>query len=192
MDPFSYIANADTAAIAAMYESFKNDPNSVDSSWRDFFKGFDFAQTWSENSGGSSSGDDHIRKEMSVISLIKAFRSRGHLLANTNPVRKRVDRKPRLSLADYSLNETDLETVFQAGNFLGIGPAKLKDIVETLNLVYANKVGFEYSYIREMDAKEWLRTKIEKEARTYQTSIEEARQILTKLNEAVVFENFLG
>lgn len=192
MDPFSYIANADTAAIASLYDSFKNDPNSVDSTWRDFFKGFDFAQTWSEGGASPSSDGEHIRKEMSVISLIKAFRSRGHLLADTNPVRTRIDRKPRLALSDYSLGEADLETVFQAGNFLGIGPSKLTDIVDTLNKIYANKVGFEYSYIREMDAKEWLRAKIEKEARTYQTSIEEAKQILTKLNEAVVFENFLG
>ena len=105
MDPFSYVANADTQVIADLYEAYKQDPNSVDSSWRDFFKGFDFSQTWlgeGAPAGAVSADSSHVQKEMAVISLIKAFRSRGHLLSKTNPVRERKDRKPRLELADYS------------------------------------------------------------------------------------------
>ena len=111
MDPFSYVANADTQVIADLYEAYKQDPNSVDSSWRDFFKGFDFSQTWlGEGSpvGTVSTDSGHVQKEMAVISLIKAFRSRGHLLSKTNPVRARKDRKPRLDLADYALSDADL------------------------------------------------------------------------------------
>ncbi|RXK52613.1 2-oxoglutarate dehydrogenase E1 component [Aquirufa rosea] len=195
MDSFSYVANADTQVISDLFDAYRLDPNSVDSSWRDFFKGFEFAQTWQE--GGSSAAgvavdQSHIQKEMSVISLIKAFRSRGHLLAKTNPVRQRKDRQPRLEIKDYSLSESDLDTVFQAGSFLGIGPATLRKIVEVLQTIYAGSIGFEYSYIREVRVKEWLRNKIEKEALSFSPSIEEKKQILQKLNEAVVFENFLG
>ena len=121
MDPFSYVANADTQVISDLYDAYIQDPNSVDTSWRDFFKGFDFSQSWkgeaSQNSLGSSANGSqstdiqHVQKEMSVISLIKAFRSRGHLLAQTNPVRIRKDRKPRLDLVDYSLSDADLDTV---------------------------------------------------------------------------------
>jgi len=82
--------------------------------------------------------------------------------------------------------------VFQAGAFLGIGPATLRQIVAALDKIYAGSIGFEYSYIREMEAKEWLRNKIEKEALAFNPSFEEKKQILQKLNEAVVFENFLG
>jgi 2-oxoglutarate dehydrogenase E1 component len=195
MDPFSYVANADTQVIADLYEAYKQDPNSVDSSWRDFFKGFDFSQTWlgeGAPAGAGSADSSHVHKEMAVISLIKAFRSRGHLLSKTNPVRERKDRQPRLALTDYALSDADLDTVFQAGTFLGIGPATLRQIQDALHKIYAGTIGFEYSYIREVATKEWLRNKIEKEALAFNPSIEKKKHILEKLNEAVVFENFLG
>jgi len=202
MDPFSYVANADTQVISDLYDAYIQDPNSVDTSWRDFFKGFDFSQSWkgeaSQNSLGSGASTvqisdiQHVKKEMSVISLIKAFRSRGHLLAQTNPVRVRKDRKPRLDLIDYSLSEEDLDTVFQAGSFMDLGPTTLRNIQNALHTIYAGSIGFEYSYIRDVQQKEWLRNKIEKEAMTFKPSIEEKKSILQKINEAVVFENFLG
>ena len=193
MDPFSYVANADTQVIADLYDAYKQDPNSVDSSWRDFFKGFDFSQSWLEGAPAGVPGDSaHVQKEMAVISLIKAFRSRGHLLSKTNPVRERKDRQPRLGLTDYALSDADLDTVFQAGAFLGIGPATLRQIQEALHKIYAGTIGFEYSYIRDVATKEWLRNKIEKEALSFNPTIEKKKHILQKLNEAVVFENFLG
>ena len=196
MDSFSFLANADVAAISDLYEAYKLDPNSVDDSWQKFFKGFDFSLTWgaekaTTNGTITSTDASHVQKEMAVISLIKAFRSRSHLLANTNPVRSRKDRRPRLDLKDYSLSDADLETEFEAGKFLGIGKAKLSTIISTLKQIYTGHIGFEYSYIREPDVKEWLRNKIEKEALSYNFPIEEKKQILEKLNEAVVFENFL-
>lgn len=207
MDQFSYIANADTAVIADLYESYLQDPNSVDVSWQNFFKGFDFYTSWNANgssevslstngvatkAGAATADVLTIQKEMSVISLIKAFRSRGHLLSKTNPVRERKDRRPRLDLQDYALSDADLDTVFQAGNFLGIGPASLRTILASLHKIYAGSIGFEYAYIREADVKEWLRNKIEREALAFNPPAEEKKQILQKLNEAVVFENFLG
>lgn len=195
MDPFSYVANADTQVIADLYEAYQKDPNSVDSSWRDFFKGFDFSQVWlaeGAQAPGGPADSAHVQKEMSVISLIKAFRSRGHLLSKTNPVRERKDRQPRLAITDYSLTDADLDTVFQAGTFLGIGPATLRTIQDALHKIYAGTIGFEYSYIREVNIKEWLRNKIEKEALSFNPTFEKKKHILGKLNEAVVFENFLG
>lgn len=201
MDQFSYIANADTAAISDLYESYLKDPNSVDTSWQNFFKGFDFHASWNDSEGatngvinGAASASDPsiVQKEMAVISLIKAFRSRGHLLAKTNPIRPRKNRQARLDLKDYALTEADLDTKFQAGNFLGIGVVTLRTILESLNKIYSGSIGFEYAYIREPEVKEWLRAKIEREALAFNPSIDEKKQILTKLNEAVVFENFLG
>lgn len=202
MDPFSFVANSDTQVISDLYDAYIQDPNSVDTSWRDFFKGFDFSQSWkgetSQNSLGSgaqsspSTDIQHVKKEMSVISLIKAFRSRGHLLAQTNPVRVRKDRKPRLDLSDYSLSEADLDTVFQAGSFMDLGPTSLRNIQNALYTIYAGSIGFEYAYIRDVQQKEWLRNKIEKEAMTFKPSLDEKKLILEKINEAVVFENFLG
>ena len=198
MDRFSYLANADTAAIEDLYQNYLQNPTSVDESWQNFFRGFDFSLTWAnqkaqEPKQAQNTIDPvHSIKEVSVASLIKAFRSRGHLLAKTNPVRNRKDRKPRLNLEDYGLNDSDMNTFFECGNLLGIGPASLKTIMDSLNKIYAGSIGFEYMYIREIEVKNWLRNKIEKEALAFNPSLDEKKRILTKLNEAVVFEEFLG
>jgi 2-oxoglutarate dehydrogenase E1 component len=68
----------------------------------------------------------------------------------------------------------------------------LRTIQDALHKIYAGTIGFEYSYIREVNIKEWLRNKIEKEALSFNPTFEKKKHILGKLNEAVVFENFLG
>ncbi|MBO0948217.1 2-oxoglutarate dehydrogenase E1 component [Fibrella forsythiae] len=205
MDQYSYVANSDAAYIDQLYQSYKQDPASVDTSWQQFFKGFDFSLAYGEN-GNSANGNGatatgatqqapvdakHSEKEVSVASLIKAYRSRGHLLSKTNPIGPRKDRNPRLSLADYALTDADLDTVFESGNLLGIGAATLRKIMESLETIYAGRIGFEYMYIREIDVKNWLRNKIEKEALTFSPTPDEKKRILEKLNEASIFENFL-
>ncbi len=218
MDQYSYIANSDAAYVDQLYQSYKQDPQSVDESWQQFFKGFEFSLTYGEHANGngaktpgktngvSSNGTSgngqatatkpvdasHAEKEVSVASLIKAYRSRGHLLAKTNPLRARKDRQPRVDLTDYALSDADLDTVFNSGKLLGIGPATLRVIMESLQKIYAGDIGFEYMYIRELDVKNWLRNKIEKEALIFEPTLDEKKRILEKLNEATVFENFLA
>ena len=219
MDQYSYIANSDAAYVDQLYQSYKQDPQAVDESWQQFFKGFEFSLTYGEtpnrNAGpGKSNGNGatpngngaaatgqaaakpvdalHAEKEVSVASLIKAYRSRGHLLAKTNPLKERKDRQPRVDLPDYALSEADLDTVFDSGKLLGIGPSTLRVIMESLRKIYAGDIGFEYMYIRELDVKNWLRNKIEKEALVFEPSLDEKKRILEKLNEATVFENFLA
>lgn len=203
MDRFSYIANSEAAYIDDLYRAYKQDPGSVDGSWQKFFEGFEFSQSYSESGNGANGHTNgeattkpvidtkHAEKEVSVASLIKAYRSRGHLLAKTNPIRDRKDRNPRIGLEDYALSESDLDTVFEAGTLLGIGPSSLRKIMESLEKIYAGTIGFEYMYIREIDVKNWLRNKIEKEALVFDPTLDEKKRILEKLNEATVFENFL-
>ncbi len=203
MDKFTYIANADTVVIDEMYHAYKANPASVDATWQQFFHGFEFSLTYGEhaNGNGAANGaahstasvptDANVEKELKVYQLIRAYRSRGHLRAKTNPVRPRKDRKARLDLPDFGLTEADLDTVFYAGNHLGIGAASLRKIVETVQRIYEGAIGFEYQYIREPEAQEWLNNKIEREYVNYVPSRDEKKRILSKLNEAVVFENFL-
>ncbi|HAA15158.1 MAG TPA: 2-oxoglutarate dehydrogenase E1 component [Cytophagales bacterium] len=198
MDSYSYLSNADNGYIDQMYQAYQADPNSVDISWQKFFEGFDFAQTYSENgavavkSGDNVPTDDtHIAKEVSVRNLIHAWRSRGHLVSKTNPVRQRRDRRAILSIHDFGLSNDDLETEFDAGHIIGIGRTTLSKILDSLIYVYGGTVGFEYMYIREPEILAWFRDKTEKEALTFNPPVEEKKRILGKLNEAVVFENFL-
>lgn len=205
MDKYTYIANSDAAYIEELYNSYKQDPTSVDEGWQKFFEGFDFYQKYPANGNGHANGASNgkevasagkvdaaqIRKEMEVVHLIRGYRSRGHLLATTNPIQKRRDRKPQLELSDFSLGQEDLDLVFEAGTEVFGRPATLREIIDSLKKIYSGNIGFEYLYIRDREQKSWLRKKIEKEALNMSFSINEKKHILSKLNEAVVFENFL-
>ncbi|MEP7264825.1 MAG: 2-oxoglutarate dehydrogenase E1 component, partial [Bacteroidota bacterium] len=134
---------------------------------------------------------EFIGKEFNVINLINGYRSRGHLFTDTNPVRERRKYTPTLDLENFGLSDADLETVFHAGSFIGIGDAKLKDIVQALNDTYCRSVGAEYKYIRNPEVVEWLEQKMESSRNHREFTIEEKKHILQKLNEAVAFESFL-
>ncbi|MBD2714116.1 2-oxoglutarate dehydrogenase E1 component [Microvirga sp. STR05] len=212
MDANSYIANAHGDYLDNLYQSYKADPQSVDASWQKFFEGFDFAQQYPEdgmpqadgegvlttsastNQAGAVRAVDTVAadKETQVRNLIHAYRSRGHLVAKTNPVRERKDRKARLSIADFGLSDADLDTKFKNGEVLGLGSeATLREIVAALQKVYTRTIGFEYMYIRDPQVLDWFREKVEKDSLSFNPGVEYKKRILKKLNEAVVFENFL-
>lgn len=198
MDNYTYLSNADPKAIEALYQQFKSDPSSVDEGWKKFFEGFEFAQEQFPMlpNGQSASGSVSQKglgnaKEVQVRNLIHAYRTRAHLRSKTNPVRERKDRKPILDLQYFNLSDADLDTEFLSGEEIGIGKATLRKIIETLKYIYEGTVGFEYMSVRDPEKLQWLREKIEKEALSFNPSAEQRKRILSKLNEAVVFENFL-
>ncbi len=194
MDKYSYIANAHGNYIDELYQSYKNDPASVDESWQRFFEGFEFSLTaYGQDTQGMAgpADQDLTAKETKVRNLIHAYRTRGHLEATTNPVRKRRDHKALLSLADHGLSEADLDTEFEVGAIIGIGKASLRKILAALKEIYAGNIGFEYMYIREPEVLSWFRDKLEYESLHFNLTRQEKERILEKLNEAVVFENFL-
>ncbi len=196
MDKFSYIANADVEAIDNLYKAYQENPSSVDITWQKFFEGFDFSLAkYGESSGFTKSSNQVVtavsEKEIQVRNMIYEYRRRAHLKSKTNPVRERKDRKPRLELHNFGLSEADLDTVFVAGKEIGLVNATLSQILERLNKIYVRAIGYEFMYVRRQEQLDWLRDKIEAEGIQLQLSSDEKKRILNKLNEAVVFENFL-
>lgn len=158
MDKFSYLGNGDVSAFETLYEQYKTNPDSVDSSWQAFFKGFEFQTT---DYSGVAPVSENMNKEFKVISLINDYRFRGHLFTKTNPVRERRQYSPTLAIENYGLSEKDLNTTFQAGEEVGIGPSTLKDIINHLELTYCQSIGIEYAYIRTPKRFSWIKNKIE-------------------------------
>lgn len=189
MDQHSYLSNADGAAIEELYKQYLSNPESVEFGWRKFFEGFDFQRA--DFIETTAEIPENLIKEFKVINLINGYRSRGHLFTKTNPVRERRQYTPTLDIENFGLTPADLETTFQAGTQIGIGSSKLKDIVEHLRITYCQSVGVEYMYIRTPDKIKWLQEKMEGTKNQPQFSIPEKKQIFHKLNQAVVFENFL-
>ena len=186
----SYLSNADVDAIDVMYKSYQEDPESVDFGWRKFFEGFDLAY---DRTGASSEVvSEDMLKEINVLRLInEGYLTRGHLFTKTNPVRERRKYEPTLDIKHFGLDEKDLEKTFNAGVELGIGPAKLKDIINHLEETYCESIGVEFMYMPNPERKEWLREKMESRKNQPQLTLEQKRLVLAKLNQAVVFENFL-
>jgi len=191
MDRLNYINSGNAAFIDSLYETYKQDPNSVDFGWQKFFEGFDFGRG-SEAQVVSGETPDHFLKEINVLNLIDGYRGRGHLFADTNPVRERRKHFPGIGLDAFGLTDADLDTVFNAGVEIGIGAAKLRDIVAMLEQTYCHTIGAEYKYIRNPIKVKWFETRMESARNQPTFSVEEKRLMLNKLNQAVVFENFLG
>jgi len=189
MSQHSIIGNISPELMDEMYSQYLSNPDSVDASWKQFFLGFDFARA--RFGDETDVVPEKVNKEFKVINLINGYRNRGHLFTKTNPVRERRKYQPTLALENFVLEQADLETVFSAGQELGIGPAKLKDIIAHLDETYCQSVGAEYKYIRNPEVIKWLQSRMENSKNRQAFTIDEKKRILTKLNEAVAFENFL-
>ena len=188
MDNFSWLGNADIAAISQMYETYLENPGDVDPSWQQFFKGFEFAR---QQFGDEKLAEKMVDKEFQVATLIDWYRKRGHLFTTTNPVRERRKYYPTLDKENYGLTDRDLKTVFQAGKQIGIGPAPLSKIIETLHETYCRSVGAEFMFIRNPVILEWLQNKMESTLNRDHFTPEEKLHIYEHLNMAVSFEKYI-
>ncbi|MBC3758315.1 2-oxoglutarate dehydrogenase E1 component [Hyunsoonleella sp. SJ7] len=196
MDKFSFLNAAHTAYFADLYEQYLKNPDSVEPSWRAFFQGYDFG---SENygldgeivEGVTTQIPEHIQKEFQVARLIDGYRGRGHLFTKTNPVRDRRSYSPTLGIENFGLSENDLDTVFNAGEVLGIGPQTLRIIIAHLDSIYCDSIGVEYMYLRNPEVIKWWQDKLNVNDNHPNYSAETKKYILSKLNQAVNFENFL-
>jgi 2-oxoglutarate dehydrogenase E1 component len=190
MDKYSYISNADVGYIDQLYQNYKQNPTGVDPTWQKFFEGYDFSsQRYGEN--GHTAAEGGNIKETYVRTLIFAYRSFGHLKSNTNPVRERRDHGVQLDHKNFGLTDADLDVEFDIASEVGMPKSSLKKIIERLKILYLGPIGFEYNFIRNDEVRDWFNEKIEKEYFNYNPSQLEKKRILSKLNEAVVFENFL-
>jgi 2-oxoglutarate dehydrogenase E1 component len=204
MDRFSFLNAAHTEFFADLYEQYLENPDTVEPSWRAFFQGFDFGMASTNEplavtrivqvasgEGDQSNVSEKLQKEFNVLKLIDGYRTRGHLFTKTNPVRERRTYTPTLDIENFGLSQADLETVFDAAKILGHKPSTLKVIINHLENVYCQSIGIEYMYIRKPEVIQWIQNKLNINDNLPNFSNGEKKDILTKLNEAVSFENFL-
>ena len=196
MDKYSFLNAAHTSYFAELYDQYLQNPDSVEPSWRAFFQGYDFgAENYGLNGetidGISAHIPENVQKEFQVIRLIDGYRTRGHLFTRTNPVRSRRTYEPTLAIENFGLSESDLDTVFNAGDVLGIGAKTLRDILFHLNKIYCSSIGVEYMYIRNPDVIKWWQNKLNVNDNNPSYPLIAKKYIHSKLNQAVTFENFL-
>lgn len=130
-----------------------------------------------------------VDKNARVLELINAFRVRGHLMADTDPLEYQQHTHPDLELATHGLTFWDLDREFVTGGISGKKLMKLRDILGVLRDSYCRKIGVEYMHIQDPEQRLWLRSQLEVnyEKPDHDTQL----RILEKLNEAEAFETFL-
>ena len=141
MDSLNYIDSGNAAYVNSLYEAYTQNPESVDYGWQKFFEGFDFGREAKGPVTGDGETPEHFLKEINVLNMINGYRTRGHLFTKTNPVRERRKYFPGKELETFGLSDADLDTVFNAGVEVGMGPAKLRDIREMLEQTYCESIG---------------------------------------------------
>ncbi|HTW17755.1 MAG TPA: multifunctional oxoglutarate decarboxylase/oxoglutarate dehydrogenase thiamine pyrophosphate-binding subunit/dihydrolipoyllysine-residue succinyltransferase subunit [Nocardioides sp.] len=139
----------------------------------------------------STSHDDEISKQARILELIHAYRVRGHMMADTDPLEYRQRSHPDLEVESHGLTLWDLDREFATGSFGGTGRRfmKLRDILGILRDSYCRTIGIEYMHIMDPEQRRWLQERVEQPHT--KPPREEQLRILLKLNQAEAFETFL-
>lgn len=221
MEKYSYLKSVNADYIDEIYQKYLVDPNAVEQSWRFFFEGIEFgAENFAgAPANGYTNGTSHghtnghaaapapitapvaqtgqnlglvnLDGEAKVAKLIQAYRESGLNLANINPLEDPPTGHAFLDLSRFGLTASDLDTIFTAGKLIGLGPAKLKDIVTVLRETYCSTIGVEFIHIQNVEERDWIQSKMETSRNRTALDLETRKMIYRRLSESETFERFL-
>lgn len=206
MDKYSFLNAVHAQLIDDMYERYLQYPDSLEPSWKAFFQGFDFAldsygdgdtsvvsEIVSQSPKSIESLPEDITKEFKVIDLINAYKTRGHLFSQINPLSEREKSNPDLDIFNFGLSSSDLNLKFNAASYAGFSSsATLSEIINQLQKIYSTSIGVEYMYILNKEERDFIQNHLQVEMPRYQLSSEQKIRVLTKLNQATQFETYLN
>ncbi|MCR6687618.1 2-oxoglutarate dehydrogenase E1 component [Pseudoxanthomonas sp.] len=199
---------SNAAFIEDLYEQYLVSPDSVDPKWTAYFDGFKgreagdvphsaviahVAQAARDAASGSAAapaaGDE---RERNVGRLITAYRSRGHLGADIDPLALTPPMNPPdLGLGFHDLAERDLDSEFSTGGLAGQPRMKLRDLLARLKATYAGPIGAEFMHIPEVEQRQWLYQRLELAGGDYNLSAETRKRVLERLTAAEGLERYL-
>ena len=195
--------------VETLYFKYLDDPSSVEPEWRAYFdqmaRGDDGGRpapgpSFEPRSIFNPAGDgaarvgrvsDMVVRQDRVDQLVRAYRVRGHSLADLDPLGRPRPHHPELELAFYDLTGDDLDRPFSSRTVHGPGVMTLRQIIEHLRATYCRSIGVQYMHIDDVEIKFWLQTHMEDTENRRQLSREEQLRILTKLTDAEIFEQFI-
>jgi 2-oxoglutarate dehydrogenase E1 component len=178
--------------VDEQYERYLQDPGSVDQTWRDLFASPP-PEAGRQARNGTTAGhdtDEAAVKAVRVAALIHAYRVRGHLAADTDPLKDRHGAAhPELDLTAFGLRDEDLEKTYVVDDFAGQISMTLRDVLKVLQESYCRTVGTQYMHIQSSQERRWIQQRIESPLPRPDRA--EQLQILYRLGAAEAFEAFL-
>ena len=216
----TFLNSANAPYVAELYSKFRNDPESVDTTWKDFFNNLneddysvlkDFGgPEWKERpssiidknyitkviKSNSNYNSEEFRistlDSIRALRLIRAFRINGHLIADLDPLGISEREYPQeLDYKSYGFIESDLEKEIFIDGSLGLEKGKLKNIIKILKETYSASIGVEFLHIQQADQKQWVQERIEEVRNKTNFTNEGKKAIYKRLVESELFEQFL-
>ncbi len=216
----TFLNSANAPYVAELYSKFRNDPESVDTTWKDFFNNLneddysvlkDFGgPEWKERpssiidknyitkviKSNANYNSDEFRistlDSIRALRLIRAFRINGHLIADLDPLGISEREYPQeLDYKSYGFIESDLEKEIFIDGSLGLEKGKLKNIIKILKETYSASIGVEFLHIQQADQKQWVQERIEEVRNKTNFTNEGKKAIYKRLVESELFEQFL-
>ncbi|MFI6822037.1 multifunctional oxoglutarate decarboxylase/oxoglutarate dehydrogenase thiamine pyrophosphate-binding subunit/dihydrolipoyllysine-residue succinyltransferase subunit [Micromonospora sp. NPDC050187] len=133
--------------------------------------------------------EGQINKTARVHELIHAYRVRGHLMADTDPLEFKIRKHPDLDVLQHGLTLWDLDRQFPVNGFAGKKRMKLREILGVLRDSYCRRIGIEYMHIQDPEERRWIQERIERQYE--KPTADEQKHVLNRLNAAEAFETFL-
>jgi len=221
----SALAGGNAAFLEAMYETWLSDPSAVPAEWSAYFAGIapkapaevahseaiariEAAQRQQPGRSAATSPVDNVeaQKQAGVLKLVTAYRSRGHLAAQLDPLNlaatydeeklKALGLLPRpaapdLELASHGLSNADLDTEFNTGSLSGPKRLKLRDLLGLLKATYAGSIGAEFMHIPDAQQRQWVHEQLERAGGKFGLGNEDKIRLLGKLTQADGLERYL-
>ncbi|MGJ8671096.1 MAG: 2-oxoglutarate dehydrogenase E1 component [Oceanococcus sp.] len=208
------LSGVSSGYVEAVYEEFLKNPDAVDESWRNFFRGLaeqdpnsaaevahrpirnSFVQMAKERARRARRGEamnpEAAEKQAAVLRLINYYRVRGHQAANLDPLGlTEKPNVPDLEPAFHGLGEQDMDTVFNTGSLATEDRMTLRDILDLVQTVYTGSIGAEYMYITETNEKRWIQRRLEGHAYEPWLTAQEKKHVLMQLTAAEGIERYL-
>ena len=199
--------------VEELYEQYLRDPNAVDSDWREYFAALrrsaggngagirtkpSFKPRSVFNPAGANGGATGQETDFAALNLqdrvdqfIRAYRVRGHMIAELDPLGLPRPDQPELSPSYYGFTEADLDRTFSTNTINGPEVLTLRQIVERMENTYCRSIGVQFMHIDDMSIKFWLQERMEGTENHLELSRDEQLRILTRLTDATIFEDFI-
>ena len=220
-EPTTPFFSGNSTFVEELYERYLNNPQDVDASWREFFKSMangaaspQHKASWAavkskvigareeapaaKQEKGKAGGVSQQQAEafahdsIRAIMLVRAYRVRGHLIANLDPLGIEANAyHPELDPKNYGFSDADMDREIFLDGSLGLKHATLRDILSILRQTYCGTVGVEFMHIQYPDQKDWIQRRFEEARGKFSFSTDEKKDIWKTLVEVEAFEQFL-
>ncbi len=192
--------------VEGLYAQYLDDPQSLEPDWRAYFDGLApgtaravdvegprFVRRSIFEASGAAAGpaDDVAARQDRVDQLVRAYRVRGHMVADLDPLGLQRRPHPELELGHYDFNADDLDQKFSARTLSGPTVLTLREILDRLKRTYCGPIGTQFMHIDDLETKMWLQQRMESSQNQLVMTRDQQLRVLTKLTDAEIFEQFI-